>query len=82
MATGSILMEPVEQRLPEDLFEPFADGRVVRGLMLPLSKRLIENQGGRVSAFRHDKRVEFIIELPASEVAASETAAMDVQTGS
>jgi signal transduction histidine kinase len=78
MATVRILMEPVEQRLPEDLFEPFAERRVAYGLMLPLSRRLIENQGGGVKALRRDSRLEFVIELPAPKAAAIETAAVPV----
>lgn len=78
MATVRILMEPIEQRLPEDLFEPFAEGLVAHGLMLPLSKRLIENQGGRVTALRRDSRLEFVIELPTSKAAAMETRAVPV----
>lgn len=81
MATVRILMEPVEQRLPEDLFEPFAERRVAHGLMLPLSRRLIENQGGRVNVLRRDGGLEFVIELPASKQAAIESIALPASAG-
>jgi len=66
VAVARILAEPVEQHLPADLFEPFGDSHVSGGLMLPLSKRLINNQDGRVNVQRHDNRLEFVVELPAS----------------
>jgi nitrogen-specific signal transduction histidine kinase len=57
-------VEPVEQRLPRDLFEPFGDDHAPTGLTLPLVKRLVENQGGRITAARDSERLEFVIQLP------------------
>ena len=63
-ATIHLVAEGVAQGLPGDLFEPFGVGDVPHGLTLPLVKRLIENQGGKVAATRQGRRLEFVIELP------------------
>jgi len=69
-ATLRVVAEGVAGELRADLFEPFGVGRVPHGLMLPLVRRLIENQGGKVTAAQHDNRLEFVIELPMSKSAA------------
>lgn len=73
-----LVAEGVVQGLPRDLFEPFGVGDIPHGLTLPLVRRLIENQGGEVTATSHDRRIEFAIDLPTSNSAAIETAAVPV----
>lgn len=73
-ATLRLVAEGVAKDLPGDLFEPFGVGRVPHGLMLPLVRRLIENQAGRIAATRQDRRLEFVIELPTSKTAAGPAA--------
>lgn len=51
-ATIRVVAEGVARGLPEDLFEPFGVGNIPHGLTLPLVRRLIENQGGNVTATR------------------------------
>ena len=73
-ASISLMVEPVDQGLPGDLFEPFNDGRVARGLTLPLVKRLVEHQGGTIKAARHNRHLEFVIEVPTSTMGAEPAA--------
>jgi len=70
-ATIRLVAEPVDQGLSGDFFEPFGDGHAAHGLMLPLARRLIENQGGRITGTRDGRRLQFLIELPASNRAAA-----------
>lgn len=73
-ATIRLVAEGVAQGLPEDLFEPFGVGNIPNGLTLPLVRRLIENQGGKVTATQQDRRLEFVIELATSKRAAEAAA--------
>ena len=75
----AIAIDPVERKLPSDLFEPFAEGHIANGLTLPVAKRLVENQGGTVRAETKGQRARFVIELPISTAA---TAAPLTQTAS
>jgi two-component system sensor histidine kinase HydH len=77
-ATVSLVVEGVAHGLSGDLFEPFGASDVPHGLTLPLVRRLIENQGGKVTATRQDRRLEFVIELPTSETAV-EAAALPLE---
>jgi signal transduction histidine kinase len=77
-ATIRLVAEGVAQDLADDLFEPFCVGEVTHGLRLPLVKRLIENQGGKVTATRQDRRLEFVIELATSKTAV-EAAALPLE---
>lgn len=69
--TIRITVGPVERHLPRDLFEPFSADHVPHSLTLPLVKRLIENQGGSVTAVSRDAQLQFLIELPTSRTTVS-----------
>ena len=64
-------VEPVEEGLARDLFEPFGENHARTGLTLPLVKRLVENQGGRITAAHDGKCLQFIIELPTRRITAA-----------
>ena len=61
----TVVVEPFDRTLPDDLFEPFADERIASGLTLAVVERLIENQGGKVCAQMKGRRARFVVELPA-----------------
>ena len=69
-AAVRVNVEPVEERLPRDLFEAFGEDHAPTGLTLPLVKRLVENQGGCITAARDGERLQFVIELPTVKITA------------
>lgn len=60
----------LEQHLPRDVFEAFDDWHLARGLMLPLIRQLIENQGGTIRAETHDSHLDVVIQFRISRAAA------------
>ena len=64
-----VLVNGLTHRVPEDVFETFDDRCCANALMLPLIRRLLENQGGTVSASTHDTDLDVIIALPRSRPA-------------
>ena len=61
-------------RIPEDAFETFDGAGCASALMLPLVRRLIENQGGTVSASTQDSKLDLIVALPQTKSTAQSTA--------
>ena len=55
-----------------DLFEPFSESGGGSGLALAMSRRLVENQGGRIHSALQEggMRVQYVIELPVHASAA------------
>lgn len=51
-------------RISEDLFDTFDDRCCTNALMLPLIRKLLENQGGSVTASSHDSSLSVIISFP------------------
>lgn len=71
-----LLVHGLTHRVPENVFESFADdGCCVSALMLPLVRRLLESQGGAVTASTSDTELDVVIALPRSS-AAGRTAAL------
>lgn len=58
------------QRLPEGLFETFDDRYGAHALMLPLIRRLLENQGGTITMAADDTHLDVTIALPRTSTAA------------
>jgi hypothetical protein len=56
-------------RLRGDPFDAFGDTYSATGLTLPLVRRILEHQGGHVTAESHERRLEFLVDLPTSAVA-------------
>ena len=67
------------------IFEPFfqikGDARGGTGLGLSLVKRLVEQHGGRISAFSNESLSRFVVNLPGQRSVCSAAAEMDVPPG-
>ncbi len=68
----------LDNRISDDLFDTFDDRYVTHTLMLPLVRRLIEQQGGTISASSDDSDLRVVVALPASEAAGGGTTSREV----
>lgn len=72
-----VCVHGLEHRISDDLFETFDDRHVAHTLMLPLVRRLIEQQGGTIAAVSDNSDLHVTVAFPASAAAGGGTSSRD-----